>query len=79
MHGDTLNTMQQVHSINELMGVDILKNVPHPTHPSEIGDWYDSRDPVPSDEVYISTYVYMYIYIYTNHVTQCLLTKYKYR
>lgn len=42
---------EQVKSARHLMGTDVLRDEPLPTHPSENGAWYDSLDPVASDDV----------------------------
>ena len=43
--------VDKVRAVRELMGVDVLKPIPYPTHPSETRDWYDSVDPLDPDEV----------------------------
>ena len=43
--------MDKVEAVRELMGVDVFADPPLPTHPSDNCAWYDSLDPLGSDEV----------------------------
>lgn len=40
----------QVRSARELMGLDVLRDEPFPTHACENREWVDSADPVASDD-----------------------------